>query len=73
MDAKNHFLQENMVVSEVLATGSNAMQFFMGRKLDCVGCRMACFCTLAEVAKNYELPLEQFLVDLGKAMQGEDC
>ncbi len=51
-------------VAEVLAGIPQAALYFLGRRLDCVGCRMAPFCTLEEVCRQYELEIEQFLQDL---------
>ena len=51
-------------VAEVLANDPQAARFFLDRHLDCVGCRMAPFCTLEEVCRQYELDIQHFLQDL---------
>lgn len=70
MENSKLIIEERSLVGDVLAVGPKAVEFFLERRLDCAGCSMASFCTLAEVAKNYELPLDEFLQDLENALQG---
>src|SRR5688500_10352366 len=44
-------------VEEVLRALPEAGQIFIKHHTDCVGCRLARFCTLAEVAEVYEIHL----------------
>lgn len=40
---------------------------FLDRRMACVGCPLAAFETLADAAREYRLPLEPFLAELGRA------
>jgi len=37
------------------------LPWFLEQNLDCVGCRMARFCTLEEVSRQYRLEVDSFL------------
>jgi hybrid cluster-associated redox disulfide protein len=51
-------------VEEVFRNSPDATRVFIKYHTDCVGCRLARFCTLEEVAKVYELDLDFFLNEL---------
>jgi hybrid cluster-associated redox disulfide protein len=51
-------------VEEVLRALPEAGQIFIKHRTGCVGCRLARFCTLAEVATIYEISLRSLLDDL---------
>jgi hypothetical protein len=51
-------------VEEVLERLPGAARAFVQRRTDCVGCHLARFCTLADVAEAYDLSLESLLQDL---------
>lgn len=51
-------------VEEVFQNVPQAGLIFTEYHTDCVGCRLARFCTLAEVANVYEINLLSFLDDL---------
>jgi hypothetical protein len=40
---------------------------FVARRTACVGCYLAGFCTLADVARTYQFPLEEFIGELDRA------
>jgi len=40
---------------------------FLGRRMACVGCPLAAFETLADAAREYRLPLADFLAELAGA------
>lgn len=42
---------------------------FLGHRMACVGCPLAAFETLADAAREYRLPLADFLAELGRAAQ----
>jgi hybrid cluster-associated redox disulfide protein len=61
-------LSPDLVVAEVLNRWPETIPVFLKYKLDCVGCDMASFDTLADVIRIYCLPAEQFVNDLRQAI-----
>lgn len=57
-------LTPRTLVAEALEKVPAAARFFLDLRMDCLGCRMATFCTLEEACRQYELELERFLEDL---------
>ncbi len=57
-----------MIVADVLAQWPQTIPVFHKYQTACVGCDIAPFDTLADVARIYELDLEQFLHDLKEAI-----
>lgn len=57
------------IVAEVLKQWPQTIPVFMKYQTSCVGCSMSAFETLGEAARNYKLPLTQFLNDLRQAIQ----
>ena len=57
-------LEATLRVAEVLARWPQTMSVFMRHRMACVGCAMAPFETLAEVAAIYELDLSHFMGEL---------
>jgi hypothetical protein len=60
----------DLTVAQVLehaAPGIAAV--FISHKTACVGCSLAGFCTLAEVAGIYEIPLQELLGQLARAAE----
>lgn len=60
-------LSSNLSVAEVLDQWPQVIPVFFHHKLGCVGCAMAYFDTLEDVAKIYDLKLDHFMEDLRKA------
>lgn len=56
-------------VAELLGAWPQAIPVFLRYRLDCVGCSMAAFETLADVIAIYRLPAERFLTDLERSIQ----
>ena len=56
-------------VEEVLRNLPQAGQVFLAYHTDCVGCRLARFCTLEEVADIYKISLQSLLDDLQQNAQ----
>ncbi len=54
----------SLSVAEIMARWPQSVSVFLSRRLDCVGCSMAPFETLAEVIEIYHLPQEVFLNEL---------
>lgn len=59
------------VVSDVLDRWPQTLSVFVKYHTSCVGCSMSCFETLQDAARNYSLPLNQFLSDLEEAIQAD--
>lgn len=56
-----HIPNEQTTVEEVLTGFPQMVSAFQSLRTSCVGCRMARFCTLADVARVYRLPLRELL------------
>ena len=54
-------------VAEVLSEFPAAASAFVARRLDCVGCDMAAFETIGDVAANYRLNARDLLVEIRAA------
>ena len=57
----------NSTVAQALQYGQEVARVFVKKKTACVGCYLMQFCALEDVAKTYELPLQDFLGDLQRA------
>lgn len=60
-------LNAQLTVDDVMRRWPQTLPVFVRLKLDCVGCDMAPFETLAEVAKTYDLSLDDLLSQLKQA------
>lgn len=61
MDAS---IPANLTVSELLAAHPQTASVFLKLHTSCVGCHLARFCKLEEVANFYTLPLQDLLDQL---------
>ena len=59
----------NLTVAETLETGRQISSVFIKLKTACVGCCLTQFCTLEDVAKTYELSLDDLLGELQQAVR----
>lgn len=59
----------DMIVKQVLETWPQTIPVFLKRRTACVGCIMAPFETLADVSKNYGIPIDKFLNELLKSIE----
>ena len=57
-------LEADLIVADVLAHWPQTIPVFLRRRMACVGCPIAPFETLAEVAAIYDLDLNCFLNEL---------
>ena len=62
---------QDMTVEEVLETWPETVAVFQALKTACVGCSMAPFDTLSDVARIYELDLGTIIEVLHQALQEE--
>ncbi len=58
-------------VAEALSKSSRSAEVFTGRRTACVGCYLARFCTLRDVAAAYNLSLDTLLEELNQAAVAE--
>ncbi len=58
-------------VAEALHVSGGASAIFSGHRTACVGCYLARFCTLSDVAAGYNLSLETLLGGLNGAALAE--
>jgi len=59
--------QLHQSVHEVLANWPETARVFQAFKTTCVGCYLARFCTLADVAATYHLPIETVMDEMQNA------
>jgi hybrid cluster-associated redox disulfide protein len=56
-------------VNELLAAHPQAAAIFLALRTSCVGCYLARFCTLEDVARDYKLPVPDLLNKLQASIQ----
>jgi hybrid cluster-associated redox disulfide protein len=61
-------LTPDLTVAQVLEAYPQAAHVFVSLKTDCVGCYLMSFCTLQEVADQYQLGLESILDELARTV-----
>ena len=54
-------------VAHLLGRHPATAQVFLAHRMACVGCSLAAFETLADAAREYRLPLADFLAELERA------
>ena len=54
----------DLSVADLLAKWPQALQWFLSHQMSCVGCSMASFDTLEEVAVNYDIPISEVISGL---------
>jgi hybrid cluster-associated redox disulfide protein len=62
-----NILDESWTADEVMKAYPDTVFVFLALKTDCVGCGLARFCTVEQVAAAYKLQLESFLEKLGNS------
>ncbi len=62
----------SLTVAEIMTRWPQSVPVFLSHKLDCVGCPMAPFETLAEVIEIYQLPEGVFLGELAAVIRPID-
>jgi hybrid cluster-associated redox disulfide protein len=66
MDVRN---DSQITVEQAFASFPGAASVFLASRTGCVGCPLARFCTLEDVARVYELPLQDLLGKLRETHQ----
>lgn len=59
----------DMTAEEIQRRWPGTIQVFLRWKIACVGCPMAAFDTLADVARTYGLPYERLVQEMEEATQ----
>lgn len=62
-------LEADLTVAEILARWPQTIPVFAHHRMACVGCAIAPFETLAEVAAIYRLNLDHFLKELQQVIE----
>lgn len=62
-------LQAQMTVHKTLADFPGTANVFLALRTGCVGCHLARFCTLEDVARVYDVPLRDLLEGLQVSIQ----
>ena len=57
-------ITRDMLIADVLEQQPQSMKLFFEKKLGCVGCAMALYCTVSETCHQYDLNVEDFLREL---------
>lgn len=65
---KQSQLEASLTVEDLLACWPQTIPVFIRHRMACVGCAMAPFETLAEVAAIYKLDLDSFLQELEQSI-----
>ena len=63
-------LQAQLTVEDILKKWPQAYAVFNNRNMACVGCMLQRFCTLQDVAENYNISLPNLVVDLKNYVNG---
>lgn len=69
---KDTEITPDLMVADLLARWPETIPVFIKHKLSCVGCAMAPFDSLSEVAKIYDLGCECFLNELRSVVEESD-
>ncbi len=64
MNTHNPLITPDLTVQQLLDRWPQTVPYFLRNRLSCVGCPMAKFDTLHDVARNYSLRLPVLLSDL---------
>jgi hypothetical protein len=59
----------NLTVAETLQQKKETSRVFIARRTACIGCYLARFCTLEDVAKTYGFSLADFMHEMQSAAQ----
>jgi len=59
----------SLTVAEIMKRWPQSVPIFIAHRLDCVGCPMTSFETLAEIIEIYNVPKEKFLQELETVIQ----
>ena len=63
-------LSPTLTVEQLFARWPQTTAVFLQHRFACIGCLMAPFDTLADVARNYQVDLAEFLAELSATIEG---
>ena len=69
MPKENVSITADLSVADLLSRWPQLIQWFISHQMSCVGCNMAIFDTLQEVADNYHLPVDSMISELFQIIQ----
>jgi len=64
-------LHPQLAVADVLKKWPQAYSVFRNRNTDCIGCLLQRFCSIQDVAENYEVALPDLMEELEKCVKGK--
>ncbi|MHB0989199.1 MAG: hypothetical protein ACYC3P_11135 [Bellilinea sp.] len=65
-------LSPTLTVDRLFANWPQTTAVFLRRRFACIGCLMAPFDTLEDVARNYEVDLGDLLLELSTTIEGKN-
>ena len=65
-------LSPTLTVDRLFAKWPQTTAVFLRRRFACIGCLMAPFDTLEDVARNYQVDLGELLAELSAAIEGKE-
>ena len=66
-------LSPTLTVEQLFAQWPQTMPVFLRHRFGCIGCLMAPFDTLHDVARNYPVDIVELLAELSEAIQKRRC
>jgi hybrid cluster-associated redox disulfide protein len=62
-------LSADLIIAEVQDRWPQTITVFRDFAAACVGCDLAAFCTVADAAREYQIPLAELLADLRTSIE----
>jgi hybrid cluster-associated redox disulfide protein len=69
MNTARSLITSEISVADLLSRWPQLIPIFLSRQMSCVGCSMASFDTIQDVAENYHIPVDELLFDLDQAVR----
>lgn len=63
---------ETLTVEAIMSRWPETVSFFVKERLGCVGCDMASFCTLDDVAQAYQLDSKWLRAEIARFLPSEE-
>lgn len=70
-NGSNFYLSPDLTVNELLDREPMVIKIFMALKLNCIGCAMDKFHTVADVARENHLDLDQLMRKIHNSLKNE--
>ncbi len=65
-------IHKDILIADLLKHWPTLVPFFLEQKMDCVGCSLMRFCTVADAVVAYDLELDDFIMALNAQVQAQD-